>query len=68
VDASYGFDRFDTYDFKMGKGTVIRGFEQVSLQPYTLHPTPYTLHPKPCSPNPRSYALTPTPWTPKPET
>lgn len=20
VDASYGFDRFDTYDFKMGKG------------------------------------------------
>ena len=22
VDASYGFDRFDTYDFKMGKGKV----------------------------------------------
>ena len=30
VDASYGFDRFDTYDFKMGKGNVIPGFEQVS--------------------------------------
>ena len=28
VDASYGFDRFDTYDFKMGKGKVIAGFEE----------------------------------------
>mmetsp|Transcript_11896 Transcript_11896/g.18886 ORF Transcript_11896/g.18886 Transcript_11896/m.18886 type:complete len:279 (+) Transcript_11896:11-847(+) len=28
VDASYGFERLDTFDFKMGKGKVIAGFEE----------------------------------------
>lgn len=28
VDASYGFDRFDTYSFRAGSGTVVEGFER----------------------------------------
>jgi len=31
VDASYGFDRFETFDFKMGKGQVVQGFEKAVL-------------------------------------
>jgi len=31
VDASYGFDRFDTLDFKMGKGQMVPGVEQALL-------------------------------------
>ncbi|EKX51954.1 hypothetical protein GUITHDRAFT_65692 [Guillardia theta CCMP2712] len=31
VDASYGFDRFDTFDFKMGRQQVIPGFEKAIL-------------------------------------
>ena len=51
VDASYGFDRFDTYDFKMGKGQVIPGFEQVSTarggQSMSGVPAPASLTPPP---------------------
>ena len=28
VDATYGFDRFDTFDFKAGSGEVVPGFDQ----------------------------------------
>lgn len=27
IDASYGFDRFETYSFRPGKGQVVQGFE-----------------------------------------
>jgi len=28
VDSSYGFDRFDTFDYKAGSGEVVAGFDQ----------------------------------------